>query len=83
MLGTELRLYENNDGLYGFNGDKYGWDFFLLDGVDAPFLKPPNNDDYEGLLASLKNMRVRILRIQCNPGGGPRDDDDVDVAAVD
>ena len=52
MLGTELRLYENNDGLYGFNGDKYGWDFLLLDDVDAPFLKPPNNNDYEGLLAS-------------------------------
>ena len=54
----------------------------MLDDIDAPFSKPPNDDNYDGLLAASTDTGVRILRIRCDPGGGYREDDDTDVAAV-
>ena len=85
MLVPELSSYNADDGLYYFDNDEDGQAFFFLDTVDVPFPKPPDNDDDEGFLDTSTDLGVVILRIRCDPGGGPRDDNntDADVDAVD
>ena len=85
MLGPELSSHNNDSGLYNFNKKEYGQAFFLLDDIDMPFPKPPDDDDDNdsGLLVASTGTGVRILQIQYNPGGSPRDNNYVDAAAVD
>ena len=69
--------------MYNFGYNKDRWAFFFLDDVDTHFLKPPDNgDNNDGLLASLTNTGVKILRIRCDPSGGPWDNNDANTAAA-
>ena len=85
MLGPDLSLYEDDTGLYNFDDKKYGRAFLFLDNANAPFPKPPDENDYDddGLLAASTDTGVQILRIKCDTSGGPQDDDDADTAVVD
>ena len=62
MLGPELGSYDDNDGLYDFDDNEDGWAFFFLDDVDAPFPKPPDDED-GGLLKVSTDTVVRIMKI--------------------